>query len=439
MDRGSVAIPVRGFGETSRQSTPGGCSRPTVFAGLLGALVYLNWAAFHGTVVLCLRQLFDRRCTRQEIFGDSTHSLNRARPAWWPAWLPFSPAFLILWAPAGFRVTCYYYRGAYYKAFWPTIAVVRGRRTAQRFPGRELVPADPAEHPPLLPVSRDRLHRLPELRSHTVSAVREALGRGRHQARRQSRCPRLRHHLGSRLAVRPGRGRAFVEEAPREMLQLEHWGLTPGTGNPTERRNVRPFGGMKIKRTWFAADKTGFHMLHTLFQTSLRYGGVRRFDEWFVTTAAGRRGALPGRRGHRARHGGRFTAWPRRQGRDSVHRRLRQDLPVHDQRQHQERRRHGAGLSGRRAVEGHGVRPVPPHRPAPDRDPDHRGGAGRGWVDAEQGRLPLPSGLRPRHADARTRAALDGARSARPALAGVHQGAGAGEGGGRWRARTVTT
>jgi fumarate reductase flavoprotein subunit len=40
---------------------------------------------------------------------------------------------------------------------------------------------------------------------------------------------------------------------------------------------------MKIKRTWFAADKTGFHMLHTLFQTSLRYGGVRRFDEWFVT------------------------------------------------------------------------------------------------------------------------------------------------------------
>lgn len=32
--------------------------------------------------------------------------------------------------------------------------------------------------------------------------------------------------------------------------------------------NVRRFGGMKIERTWFAADKTGFHMLHTLFQTS---------------------------------------------------------------------------------------------------------------------------------------------------------------------------
>ena len=34
------------------------------------------------------------------------------------AGLPFSPAFLILWVPAGFRFTCYYYRGAYYKAFW---------------------------------------------------------------------------------------------------------------------------------------------------------------------------------------------------------------------------------------------------------------------------------------------------------------------------------
>ena len=32
--------------------------------------------------------------------------------------LPFSPAILILWAPGGFRFTCYYYRGAYYKAFW---------------------------------------------------------------------------------------------------------------------------------------------------------------------------------------------------------------------------------------------------------------------------------------------------------------------------------
>ena len=40
------------------------------------------------------------------------------KPAWWPGALPFSAALLILWAPGGFRFTCYYYRGAYYKAFW---------------------------------------------------------------------------------------------------------------------------------------------------------------------------------------------------------------------------------------------------------------------------------------------------------------------------------
>jgi len=74
----------------------------------------------------------------------------------------------------------------------------------------------------------------------------------------------------------------FVEEAPREMLQLEHWGC-PWNRESDGHIAVRPFGGMKIKRTWFAADKTGFHMLHTLFQTSLKYGAVKRFDEWFVT------------------------------------------------------------------------------------------------------------------------------------------------------------
>ena len=74
----------------------------------------------------------------------------------------------------------------------------------------------------------------------------------------------------------------FVEEAPRELLQLEHWGC-PWSRQPDGRIAVRPFGGMKLERTWFAADKTGFHMLHTLFQTSLRYPAVRRYDEWFVT------------------------------------------------------------------------------------------------------------------------------------------------------------
>src|SRR3712207_3669357 len=75
---------------------------------------------------------------------------------------------------------------------------------------------------------------------------------------------------------------AFVQEAPRELLQLEHWGC-PWSREPDGHIAVRAFGGMKKMRTWFAADKTGFHMLHTLFQTSLKFRDVRRYDEWFVT------------------------------------------------------------------------------------------------------------------------------------------------------------
>jgi fumarate reductase flavoprotein subunit len=75
---------------------------------------------------------------------------------------------------------------------------------------------------------------------------------------------------------------AFVQEAPAEMIQLEHWGC-PWSREPDGHVAVRPFGGMKIQRTWFAADKTGFHMLHALFQTSQKYNNVTRYDEWFVT------------------------------------------------------------------------------------------------------------------------------------------------------------
>ena len=74
----------------------------------------------------------------------------------------------------------------------------------------------------------------------------------------------------------------FVEEAPRELLQLEHWGC-PWSRNPDGTVAVRPFGGMKIERTWYASDKTGFHMLHSLFQTAIQYDNVTRYDEWFAT------------------------------------------------------------------------------------------------------------------------------------------------------------
>jgi fumarate reductase flavoprotein subunit len=75
---------------------------------------------------------------------------------------------------------------------------------------------------------------------------------------------------------------AFVREAPIEVIQMEHWGC-PWSRDPDGKISVRPFGGMTTWRTCFAADKTGFHMLHTVFQTSLKYSQIHRHDEAFVT------------------------------------------------------------------------------------------------------------------------------------------------------------
>jgi len=72
----------------------------------------------------------------------------------------------------------------------------------------------------------------------------------------------------------------FVANAAKQLTQLEHWGC-PWSRKEDGSINVRAFGGMKIERTWFAADKSGFHILHTLFQTSLQHPKITRFDEHF--------------------------------------------------------------------------------------------------------------------------------------------------------------
>src|SRR4029077_14037795 len=74
----------------------------------------------------------------------------------------------------------------------------------------------------------------------------------------------------------------FVREAPIEVIQMEHGGC-PWSRDPDGKISARPFGGMTTWRTCFAADKTGFHMLHTVFQTSLKYPQIHRHDEAFVT------------------------------------------------------------------------------------------------------------------------------------------------------------
>jgi fumarate reductase flavoprotein subunit len=119
------------------------------------------------------------------------------------------------------------------------------------------------------------------MRSHTVSAEGGAAGVAGDDDTIDEHCYDTisgSDWLGDQDAIE-----LFCNEIPKELLRLEHWGC-PWSREPNGKIAVRPFGGMKKMRTWFAADKTGFHLLHTLFQTSLKYTSINRYDEHFVTS-----------------------------------------------------------------------------------------------------------------------------------------------------------
>ena len=133
MSSATVPSKRRAFGATMRRDA--WWTQPLfVFLGLGTFLVYSTWAAFQGNHYWLDQNgaNYHSPFYSPELFGGSPHAIFGPKPASWPAWLFFSPAFLVLWAPAGFRLTCYYYRGAYYKSFWadpPACAVGEPRKT----------------------------------------------------------------------------------------------------------------------------------------------------------------------------------------------------------------------------------------------------------------------------------------------------------------------
>ena len=129
MTTAPIPLTRRRFLETGRDDA--WWVQPVVVFLLLGGfVVYATWAAFqnaHYTFGPYLSPFYS-----PELFGDSPHAWFGPRPGWWPGWLPFSPALIILPFPALFRFTCYYYRGSYYKAFWadpPACGVGEPRKT----------------------------------------------------------------------------------------------------------------------------------------------------------------------------------------------------------------------------------------------------------------------------------------------------------------------
>ena len=131
-----VQITRRGFGETTRRDLWWLPSVAT-FLGFSAFIVYSTWAAFQGEHYRFGPYLSP--FYSPELLGSATAWFG-PKPGWIPTWIPFTAALLILWAPGGFRFTCYYYRGAYYKAFWadpPGCAVGEPRhnyRGERRFP-----------------------------------------------------------------------------------------------------------------------------------------------------------------------------------------------------------------------------------------------------------------------------------------------------------------
>ena len=161
----------RRFGQTRRRDA--WWVQPFVtFLGLSAFVVYATWAAFQGNHYEFGPYLSPFYSPL--LFGEGAHAWFGPQPGWWPGALPFSAALLILWAPGGFRFTCYYYRGAYLQGILGGSTVVHCRRTAQTVPGGALVSLDPPERSSLLPLPGVDFHRDPHLRRVEGDVVRRA-------------------------------------------------------------------------------------------------------------------------------------------------------------------------------------------------------------------------------------------------------------------------
>ena len=147
MAQATLPLQEERFGATARRDAWWAGPLAT-FLGLLAFLIYANY------IVFFVPGYFEIRENKADFFAphnravapylapfssplifdaQSHHAWIEAKqPSWWPGWPPFSSAMLILIFPAGFRLTCYYYRKAYYRSFWadpPACAVGEPRKS----------------------------------------------------------------------------------------------------------------------------------------------------------------------------------------------------------------------------------------------------------------------------------------------------------------------
>ena len=76
----------------------------------------------------------------------------------------------------------------------------------------------------------------------------------------------------------------LAQDAPEEVIQLEHWGM-PFSREDDGRVSQRPFGGLSFPRTTYAGAETGHHLLHTMYEQAVKRG-IRVYDEFYVSQLA---------------------------------------------------------------------------------------------------------------------------------------------------------
>src|SRR5918998_2347997 len=84
-------------------------------------------------------------------------------------------------------------------------------------------------------------------------------------------------YLGDQHAIE-----IMCREAPQEILDLEHLGVTFHR-NSEGKLGTRAFGGASAARTYYVADITGQAILHVLYEQLMKHSEVFRYEEWFTT------------------------------------------------------------------------------------------------------------------------------------------------------------
>ena len=77
--------------------------------------------------------------------------------------------------------------------------------------------------------------------------------------------------------------KVLCEEMPRQVRQLEHWGM-PWSRRNDGRIDQRMFGGYSFPRATYASDKVGFFEMQTLYDNCQKFENIEYLNEWFATS-----------------------------------------------------------------------------------------------------------------------------------------------------------